>query len=119
MGTFADSFRHIKDRKTFYATLDKAIAASDARPDDPGFARAALQMKAIKKWTAKDKQPARKNIESIDIDRVIATEYEPLRREYEEVDNWAQLVGEVVLYIEYWLDDEEFSEADQFDHQWY
>jgi hypothetical protein len=119
MGTFADSFRHIKDRKTFYETLDKAIAASDARPDDPGFARAALQMKAIKKWTAKDKQPARKNIESIDIDRVIATEYEPLRREYEEVDNWAQLVGEVVLYIEYWLDDEEFSEADQFDHQWY
>jgi len=119
MGTFADSFRHIKDRKTFYTTLDKAIAASDARPDDPGFARAALQMKAIKKWTAKDKQPARKNIESIDIDRVIATEYEPLRREYEEVDNWAQLVAEVVLYVEYWLDDEEFSEADQFDHQWY
>jgi hypothetical protein len=119
VGAYADSFRHIKNRETFYKTLDNAIAASEARPDDPGFARAAAQMRAIKKWTAKDKQPARKNIESIDIDRVIATEYEPLRREYEEVDNWAQLVGEVVLYIEHWLDDEEFSEADQFDHPWY
>jgi hypothetical protein len=119
VGTFADSFRFIKDRKTFYETLDKAIAASEARPQDPGFARAAAQMKAIKEWTKGDRQPSRKNIESLDIDRVIAMEYEPLRQEYEEVDTWAELVGEVVLYVEHWLDDEEFLEADQFDHSWY
>lgn len=119
MGTFADSFRYIKDRKTFYETLDKAIAASEARPEDPGFARAALQMKAIKKWTKGNKQPSKKNLDSLDIDRVIAVEYEPLRAEVEEVDNWAEMVGEVVLYVGHWLDDDEFSEVDETDLPWY
>lgn len=119
MGTFADSFRYIKDRKTFHETLDQAISASEARPDDPGFARAAAQMRAVKEWTKKDKQPTRENLDSLDIDRTIAAEYESLRRNHEEVDNWAQMVGEVLVYIEHWLDDDEFSEVDKFDLPWY
>ena len=119
MGSFADSFRYIKDRKSFYETLDKAIVASDAVPDDPGFARAAAQMRAVKEWTKGDKQPSRKDYESLDILRVIAMEYEPLRSEVEQVDEWAQLVGEVVIYIKHWLDDDEFSEVDRFDLPWY
>jgi hypothetical protein len=119
MGTFADSFRHIKDRKSFYETLERAVTASEAYPDDPGFARAAMQMKAIKDWTKGDKKPSRKNYESLDILRVIAMEYEPFRAEVKEVDDWAQLVGEVVIYVKHWLGDDEFSEVDKFDLPWY
>lgn len=118
MGTFADSFRFIKDRKSFYETLDKAIAASEARPDDPGFARAALQMRAIKEWTKKGKKPSQKKYDSLDILRVISMEYEPLRS-VEEVDTWAKMVGEVVIYIKHWLDDDEFAEIDRNDLPWY
>lgn len=115
MGTFADSFRYIKDRKTFYETLDKAIAASEAVPDDPGFARAAAQMKAVKDWTAGDEKPTDEKLESLDIDRTIAMEYEPLRAEFQQIDDWAEMVGEVVSYVQHWLDDDKFSEVDEFD----
>lgn len=118
MGTFADSFRFIKDRKSFYETLDKAIAASEARPEDPGFARAALQMQAVKEWTKNGKKPSRKKYESLDILRVISMEYEPYR-DVEEVDRWARMVGEVVIYIKHWLDDAEFATVDKNDLPWY
>ena len=119
MGTFAESFRYIKDRKTFYETLDKAIAASEAVPGDPGFARAAAQMKAVKEWTANDERPSDEQVDSLDIDRVIAVEYEPLRSRFEKVDDWAKMVGEVLVYVQHWLDDDEFSEVDKFDLDWY
>jgi hypothetical protein len=118
MGTFADSFRYIKDRKSFFETLDMAIAASEARPDDPGFARAALQMKAVKEWTKGNRKPSKKKRDSLDILRVISMEYDPLRA-VKEVDDWAQMVGEVVIYIEHWLKDEEFSKVDRHDLPWY
>jgi len=119
MGSFADSFRFIKDRKSFYTTLDKAIAASAKRPDDPGFARVLEQLRAIKEWTKGGNQPSREKIDSIDICRVIAAEYEALRNEIPEIDDWAKMAGEVEIYIEHWLDDEEFAEVDEFDLEWY
>jgi hypothetical protein len=119
MGSFADSFQHIKDRDSFYATLDKAIAASEARPDDPGFARVASQLRAIKGWTKGGEQPSREDIESIDICRIVAVEYEALRSEIQEVDDWAQMAGEVAIYIKHWLDDAEFAEVDEYDLEWY
>ena len=119
MGTFADSFRHIRNRQTFYETLDRAIAASRAREADPGFARVLEQLLAIKEWTKNDTQPSRRNRDSIDICRVIAMGYEPLRATVPEVDAWAQMASEVVIYVKHWLDDEEFAEVDRFDLPWY
>jgi hypothetical protein len=119
MGTFAESFRHIKDRKSFYETLDKAIVASEARPEDPGFARVLEQLQAIKKWTRNDKQPSQKKRDSIDICRVISMGYEPMRAEIPEVEEWAKMSGEVVTYMTHWLDDDEFAEVDRYDLPWY
>jgi hypothetical protein len=119
MGTYAKQYKHIKDRKTFYETLDKAIEASAARPDDPGFARILAQLNAIKDWTKNDKQPSKKKRESLDILRVIAMEYEPYRRDHEEVDRWAQMCSEAALYVKHWLDDKDFAEFDQYDVPWY
>jgi hypothetical protein len=119
MGTFADSFKHITDRNSFFESLDKAIAASQVRAEDPDFARVLEQLLAIKKWTRNGKQPSRKNRESIDICRVIAAGYEPLRERVPEVDEWAQMASEVVIYMKHWLDDEEFAEVDRYDLPWY
>lgn len=120
MGTFIDrNFRHIRDRKSFYETLDAAIQASETYKRDDAIASVLRQLLAVKDATKGDQTPPAELVKRLTIPRIIEVGFSHLRDSVPEVDDWAQLCAEVHLYVRHWMDDQEFEEADDDDIDWF
>lgn len=113
MGTFKDNnFRFIEGRDSFYEVLDQAIAKSEELKEDDAINFVLQQLNAIKDWTANDAKPSDEDLASLSISRVVAQYFEALRSRSEELDDWCQMVGEIEVYVEHWLSDEDFGTLD-------
>lgn len=115
-----DGFRHIRDRRTFFDALERAIVETRSMlaqmPDDPYFTSMLRQLEAIQTWTANGREPTRDERKRIPIGRTLVRELSPAPTD--EIERWSNLLQEVHGHFRIWVDDKTFLNADDRDVEW-
>ena len=112
-----DQFKYIKQRSDFYPAIDDAIARTFAllkqAPNDAYLNSILTQLDYIKRMTVGGREPTLDERTSTRIGVRLLREFEPAQTD--EIEDWANVCGEVEAYFRDWLDDATFQTIDEDD----
>jgi hypothetical protein len=112
---FIDQQKHIKGRADFFATLAKAIQATNdllkIAPGDASLTSILRQLETIRLWTENGREPTKDERWKPRIGLLLMREFDA--ESDPKIVRWAELSREVEGYFVHWLDDKTYQTVDE------